>query len=74
MNSWTAGPGEMPYDDDYDGPAFNARCSQCGRPFRIERDAIGSLCDDCCTVRDADRVAQALIRARLIEQAVFSKK
>lgn len=36
-------------------PSFNAVCSFCGRQFNIERDGIGSLCDDCCATRDREQ-------------------
>ena len=31
----------------------NATCTECDAPFVLERDATGSLCDRCCSLRDA---------------------
>lgn len=51
-NSFTAAPGEMPYDDA--PKRVNATCPQCGTDYWRGRDDDGFLCDRCCQERDAD--------------------
>lgn len=49
MNSFTAGPGEMPYDDDaYPDQPTNTTCPECGHAFlKARADSGGDLCDAC---------------------------
>lgn len=65
VNSFTAGPGEMPYDGDYGhGVPPNAICRQCRRDFYTARDDDGSLCNACCDRRDADATEPRTLKAR----------
>lgn len=61
MNSWTAAPGEMPYDDARfgDDDRIPTRCHRCGHGLTIHRDDVipggprYAVCVDCGARRDA---------------------
>lgn len=48
VSDWIAGPYGR----------YNATCSECGDPFVKGRDEIGTLCDQCCVLRDVARKEQ----------------
>ena len=71
-SSWNAGPGEMPYDDDY-AMSRGARrtCAQCGKSFWMstaEEYVLHVVCDRCAAI------ALTLQRVRQIEQQIFVKR
>lgn len=64
-DSWTAGPGEMSYDDDREGGRTNADCPVCGRAYWRGRDDDGFLCDACVEQnRGKKRMASARLKPR----------
>lgn len=54
MSMWDANSDRDYYDDAHGPyPQANATCSECGRDFHLGRHDTGSLCDSCCSLRDA---------------------
>lgn len=68
-NSFTAAPGEMPYDDDaYPDQPTNTICPECGARFWKGRDdSGGDLCDACA---DAEWMAEQDRRRRQLAARV----
>lgn len=62
------------YDEPWNRP--NADCSDCGEPFTKAPADVGTLCDTCCSLRDAHtsaveiRMAKAHLKAKAIPVVV----
>ncbi len=65
---------DLDYFDEPWAPRPNADCSDCGEPFVKAPADVGSLCDTCCSLRDAHtsafeiRMAKARLKADALKE------